>query len=118
LQLVLWKMVHFALFLVKISINFSPSYRKLTEMPGSTQKAGWGRARTSSNCPTSNHTCTLCETREDFWAGIQTDDGCSSWWLDPCCCLGQCAWHYPLRNWNWSHRVGLLQVLALCCHCF
>jgi hypothetical protein len=26
LQLVLWKMVHFALFLVKISINFSPSY--------------------------------------------------------------------------------------------
>jgi hypothetical protein len=39
---------------VKISINFSPSYRKLTEMPGSTQKAGWGRARTSSNCPTSN----------------------------------------------------------------
>jgi hypothetical protein len=26
LQLVLWEMVHFALFLVKISINFSPSY--------------------------------------------------------------------------------------------
>jgi hypothetical protein len=26
LQMVLWKMVHFALFLVKISINFSPSY--------------------------------------------------------------------------------------------
>ena len=26
LQLVLWKMVHYALFLVKISINFSPSY--------------------------------------------------------------------------------------------
>jgi hypothetical protein len=26
LQLVLWKMVHFALFLVKISINLSPSY--------------------------------------------------------------------------------------------
>ena len=26
LQLLLWKMVHFALFLVKISINFSPSY--------------------------------------------------------------------------------------------
>jgi hypothetical protein len=26
LQIVLWKMVHFALFLVKISINFSPSY--------------------------------------------------------------------------------------------
>ena len=26
LQLVLWKMVHSALFLVKISINFSPSY--------------------------------------------------------------------------------------------
>jgi hypothetical protein len=25
-QLLLWKMVHFALFLVKISINFSPSY--------------------------------------------------------------------------------------------
>jgi hypothetical protein len=26
LQMVLWKMVHFALFLVKISINFSPGY--------------------------------------------------------------------------------------------
>jgi hypothetical protein len=26
LQLLLWKMVHFALFLVKISINFRPSY--------------------------------------------------------------------------------------------
>jgi hypothetical protein len=26
LQMVLWKMVHFALFLVKFSINFSPSY--------------------------------------------------------------------------------------------
>jgi hypothetical protein len=26
LQLLLWKMVHFALFFVKISINFSPSY--------------------------------------------------------------------------------------------
>jgi hypothetical protein len=26
MQLLLWKMVHFALFLVKISINFSPSY--------------------------------------------------------------------------------------------
>jgi hypothetical protein len=26
LQLVLWKMVHFALFLVKFSINFRPSY--------------------------------------------------------------------------------------------
>ena len=26
LQLVVWKMVHFALFLVKISISFSPSY--------------------------------------------------------------------------------------------
>jgi hypothetical protein len=26
LQLLLWKIVHFALFLVKISINFSPSY--------------------------------------------------------------------------------------------
>jgi hypothetical protein len=26
LQLVVWKMVHFALFLVQISINFSPSY--------------------------------------------------------------------------------------------
>jgi hypothetical protein len=26
LQMVLWKTVHFALFLVKISINFSPGY--------------------------------------------------------------------------------------------
>jgi hypothetical protein len=26
LQMALWKMVHFALFLVKISINFSPGY--------------------------------------------------------------------------------------------
>jgi hypothetical protein len=26
LQFLLWKMMHFALFLVKISINFSPSY--------------------------------------------------------------------------------------------
>jgi hypothetical protein len=26
LQLLLWKMVHFALFLVKISINFRPGY--------------------------------------------------------------------------------------------
>jgi hypothetical protein len=26
LQMVLWKTVHFALFLVKIPINFSPSY--------------------------------------------------------------------------------------------
>jgi hypothetical protein len=28
LQMVLWKTVHFALFLVKISINFSPGYSK------------------------------------------------------------------------------------------
>jgi hypothetical protein len=31
---------------------------------------------------------------------------------------GQCTWHYPLRNQNWSHWLGLLLVLALHCHCF
>jgi hypothetical protein len=29
LQLLLWKMVHFAMFLVKISINFRPGYSPL-----------------------------------------------------------------------------------------
>jgi hypothetical protein len=33
LQLVRWKMVHFALFLVKISINFSPSYSTVFFFP-------------------------------------------------------------------------------------
>ncbi len=50
---------------------------------------------------------------------IQTDDGCSSWWQDPCCCLWHGAGHYqPLRNWNWSRHLQLLWVLAICHHLF